>query len=348
MMRKLTMQGKLVWAGSIWLSAMLALAMALPVVLVKKHPERLSTDATHVSTAQSPESALQQSIAVPVYLTREKRVETYPLEDYVVGVVAAEMPIDFQVEALKAQALAARTYLVKRLIDHDVSQVPVSGAIVTDQPIHQAFLTDEQLQKQWPGDEFAVNMAKLKEAVASTKDQILTYRGSPIDAVFFSTSNGYTENSEDYWENSVSYLRSVASPWDAAISPKYKSTVTLSVTDVGRKLGVAAISPNDGSAQGMKVLSRTDGHRIKAISIGGKTFTGREVREKLGLASSQFEWRRQGSNLVFTVYGNGHGVGMSQWGAEGMARLGKTATEIVQYYYTGVEISRATNLLQEN
>jgi stage II sporulation protein D len=348
MMRKLAMQRKLVWAGSIWLSAMLALAMALPVVLVKKHPERLTPNVLHVSMENSQASAQQRSIAVSVYLTREKRVETFSLEDYVVGVIAAEMPIDFHPEALKAQALAARTYLVKRLVDHDVSQVPVSGAIVTDQPIHQAFLTDEQLQKQWPGDAFAVNMAKLKEAVEATKDQILTYRGSPIDAVFFSTSNGYTENSEDYWENSVPYLRSVSSPWDAAISPKYKSTVTFGVEEVGRKLGVAAISPTDGSPQGMKVLLRTAGHRIQAISIGGKTFTGREVREKLGLASSQFEWRRQGSNLVFTVYGNGHGVGMSQWGAEGMARLGKTATEIVQYYYTGIDISRATALLQEN
>jgi stage II sporulation protein D len=336
------------WAGSIWLSALLALAMTLPVVLVKRHPERLASDILHIANSDSSAITKQESIAVPVYLSREKRVETYPLEDYVVGVVAAEMPIEFRIEALKAQALAARTYLVKRLVNHDATQVPVSGAIVTDQPIHQAFLTEEQLKRQWPGDEFEVNMAKLKEAVAATADQILTYRGSPIDAVFFSTSNGYTENSEDYWENEVPYLRSVASPWDVTISPKFKSTFTISVGEVTSKLNLAAISSIDGSPQGMKVLSRTAGHRIKTVSIGGRTFTGREVREKLGLASSQFEWRRQGNNLIFVVYGNGHGVGMSQWGAEGMARQGKTATEIVQYYYTGIQISRASDILQEN
>jgi stage II sporulation protein D len=283
----------------------------------------------------------QSSPAVPVFLSKEKKIQEVPIEAYVRGVIAAEMPIDFELEALKAQALAARTYIVRRMLDKDTSQVPVKGAIVTDTVSHQAYLNEDELSKRWSGKEAAANMEKLNRAVAETKGQILLYEGKPIDAVFFSTSNGYTENSEDYWGKTIPYLRSVPSPWDVKLSPRYKNTVKVPYRTFLSQLGLSGVISASGAVTGTKVTETTEGHRIGKIRIGGKQFTGKEVREKLGLNSSQFEWKLKGSEVEITTYGYGHGVGMSQWGANGMAKEGKKAEEIVRYYYTGIQIGRS-------
>lgn len=292
-------------------------------------------------------AAAGDNLMVPVFLSKENKTQRVNLEDYVRGVVAAEMPIEFEPEALKAQALAARTYVVRRLADGDQQNVPVTDAVVTDTISHQAYVTDEELKARWGPEVYAVNRAKLDRAVEATKDQILTYQGKAIEAFFFSTSNGYTENSEDYWGNRIPYLRSVASPWDAKLSPRYKETVTITGKELQRKLGLSASVPvNTGAGNGMKVIERSQGQRIKKLSVGGRIFSGREVREKLGLNSSQFEWSWKNGAWQFTTFGYGHGVGMSQWGADGMALEGHTAEEIVKYYYTGIEIGSAATLLK--
>ncbi|MCZ8514843.1 stage II sporulation protein D [Paenibacillus filicis] len=292
-------------------------------------------------------AAAGDNLMVPVFLSKENKTQRVNLEDYVRGVVAAEMPIEFEPEALKAQALAARTYVVRRLADGDQQNVPVTDAVVTDTISHQAYVTNEELKARWGPEVYAVNRAKLDRAVEATKDQILTYQGKAIEAFFFSTSNGYTENSEDYWGNRIPYLRSVASPWDAKLSPRYKETVTITGKELQRKLGLSASVPvNTGAGNGMKVIERSQGQRIKKLSVGGRIFSGREVREKLGLNSSQFEWSWKNGAWQFTTFGYGHGVGMSQWGADGMALEGHTAEEIVKYYYTGIEIGSAATLLK--
>lgn len=283
----------------------------------------------------------QSSPAVAVFLSKQQRIEEVPIEAYVRGVVAAEMPIEFELEALKAQAIAARTYIVRRLQGQDAGQVPVKGAIVTDTVTHQAYISEEQLGTKWSGKNAAANMEKLNRAVAETKGQILLYGGKPIDAVFFSTSNGYTENAEDYWGKPLPYLRSVPSPWDEKLSPKFKATVKLPYRTFLSKLGLSGSMSASAAVTGTKVMKTTEGHRVGQVRIGGKLFTGREVREKLELASSQFEWKLKGSEVEITTYGYGHGVGMSQWGANGMAKEGRTAEEIVKHYYTGVQLGKA-------
>lgn len=284
---------------------------------------------------------------VPVYMTKDKKTLEVDLEQYVRGVVAAEMPIDFEPEALKAQALAARTYIVRRLLEQDRTGVPVSGAVVTDTVTHQAFVSEQELKQRWSGEKYSVNMDKLNKAVQETKDQILTYEGKPIQATFFSTSNGYTENSEDYWGDKIPYLRSVPSPWDATLSPRYKETVTLSAKELQQKLGLrSAIPVSTGSSSGIRVIEKSEGKRIKKLSVGGQTMSGREFREKLGLNSSHFQWSWKGSEVLITTFGYGHGVGMSQWGANGMAKEGKKAEEIVKYFYTGIELGQASTLLK--
>ncbi|WP_442602578.1 stage II sporulation protein D [Paenibacillus sp. KN14-4R] len=294
-----------------------------------------------------PVAGESQGIMIPVYLTKQKEIETVTLEDYVRGVVAAEMPLEYEMEALKAQALAARTYIIRRMAEHDRTQVPVPEALVTDTTTHQVYYNRAQLESILGDGGSAASKSridKLNQAVNETKDQILTYDGKPINATFFSTSGGYTENSEDVWPFASPYLRSVMSPWDAT-SPRYKEVITLSTTEAARKLGVKTISTSDSSRNGIRIIERTAGHRIKTITIGGKIFTGSEVRAKLGLKSAQFDWQFKGNSLLLTTYGYGHGVGMSQWGANEMAKKGQSASDIVRYYYQGIAITKASNIL---
>lgn len=278
---------------------------------------------------------------VRVYLTKEKRIEKVPLELYIRGVVAGEMPIEFEEEALKAQAIAARTYIVRRLTLGDRSGITVDGADVTDTIDHQVYISLKQLAKQWPKEERKKNLDKLNRVVEETKGLVITYDGEPIEAAFFSTSNGYTENSEDYWQEELPYLRSVASPWDIHISPKYKETVTFELSEFCRLLGI-----RKREAASLRVLEWTDGHRIQSVAAGDRTWSGREVREKLGLPSTQFEWKIEGDKVEVTTYGYGHGVGMSQWGANGMAMEGSTAGQILRHYYSGTKIEQASKLVE--
>ncbi|SCW58331.1 stage II sporulation protein D [Paenibacillus tianmuensis] len=340
-----TQQSWIRWLA-VWLASFTAVVVLVPGLLIRTGPGKKPEPAP--PAAEQPSAARKQDeLLIPVYRAKEKRTERMALEQYVRGVVAAEMPIEFEPEALKAQAMAARTYIVRRLLDGDQSNVPDVNALVTDTISHQAYVTDEELRQRWSDEAFLSRMDKLKRAVEETRDLVLTYQGKPIEASFFSTSNGYTENSEDYWNFTVPYLRSVPSPWDAKLSPRYKETVAFTSKELQRKLGLPGVVPvSAGSPLGIKVIEKSQGKRIKKLSIGGKLFTGREVREKLGLNSSQFQWSWSGGEWRFTTFGYGHGVGMSQWGANGMAMEGRKAEDIAKYYYAGIAIDRASNLLK--
>lgn len=183
---------------------------------------------------------------------------------------------------------------------------------------------------------------KIRRAVNETRGEIITYEGVPINATFFSTSNGRTENAGEVWANELPYLVSVESPWDTA-SPKFRGQKTFPAAEVERRLGVKIPA---GKTVG-QVLERTAGDRVGKIKIGGKVFTGREIREKLDLYSTDFTMERRGSEIVVHTQGYGHGVGMSQYGANGMAAEGKTYEEIVKHYYRGVEISSADEYLNK-
>lgn len=271
-------------------------------------------------------------IIVPVFRGKTETIEEVPLEQYVVGVVASEMPADFEMEALKAQALTARTYIVKQMLDPTDFQLP-EGAIITDSIQHQVYHNKEELKQLW-GKDYDWKIARIEEAVYKTAGQVLTYEGEPITASFFSTSNGFTENSEDYWQNEIPYLRSVESPWDER-SPRFMSQKAISVTQFERSLGIDLDEIGD---LGQTIVARTEGGRVATVDFGDKQYTGREIRDLLELDSSDFRWRRQGNRVIIETKGWGHGVGMSQYGADGMAKEGKTYAEIVRHYYQGVDI----------
>ncbi len=212
-------------------------------------------------------------------------------------------------------------------------------AVVTDSVMHQVYRGESELREEW-GQDFDWRWEKIQEAVLSTQGELLTFEGEPITAAFFSTSNGYTENSEDYWPNPIPYLRSVESPWDVN-SPRFTSEKTMNVNEFQEKLGIA-LPENETIG---KITARTHGGRVATVSIDGQELTGREIREKLELDSSDFQWQRQGDQVVIQTKGWGHGVGMSQYGANGMAQEGKTYKEIVNYYYKDIKIQSTDNYI---
>jgi len=276
---------------------------------------------------------------VRVYLTEEKRVETVPLEVYVRGVVAAEMPADFHPEALKAQALAARTYIVRRIMKRDRTDVPVPDADVTDSQTHQVYRSLREMNRLRESDEEA--WRKYHQAAYGTAGRIITYQGEPIQALYFAASNGYTENSEDVFSHRIPYLRSVDSPWDLEHALGSSETVTLPLKEFYEKLGVR-VAPAFAAVKGYpapQVKEWTQGRRVKTLALGGKMFSGTEIRSRLGLKSAAFSLHVKDGQIAITTVGSGHGVGMSQWGAEGMARAGYAAEEIIAHYYPGTELS---------
>lgn len=289
---------------------------------------------------------------VYVYLSKENRVIQLPLETYLVGVVAAEMPADFHMEALKAQSLAARTYIIRRLkegkrLDPNEWGQAAKDADVSDTVQHQVYLTDQALQKRW-GKEYSWKMKRVRQAVKATEGMIITYNRQPIYAAFFSTSNGWTEDSEDYFQNAYPYLRSVSSEWDRE-SPKYLHRIKLPISKVVRDLERSTGKPITVEAAArpswIRVLEKTEGRRIAKVIIGDQIFTGRQVREALQLPSSDFTWKITSDSVLFETRGYGHGVGMSQWGANLMAKRGKKMKEIIEHYYRNVEIVQWSSMM---
>lgn len=312
-----------------FLSMVILIILVIPTLVVlpfiEKGEKSQMVEGPIETEAEFPESPF----TVEVMRQATEKVEEIPLEEYVAGVVASEMPADFELEALKAQALAARTYTVNHLL-HGGGEEEYD---VTDTVQHQVYKSEEDLLLEW-GSEFTEKMNKIKRAVNETSGEILVYEEQPITAAFFSTSNGYTENSEDYWETEVPYLRSVESPWDKE-SPEFLDQKTIPIEEAAELLGIEL--PLDTPLYMEE--SRTESGRVKQIGIEGHFFSGREFREKLNLKSSDFTIRQNNNHLVITTEGYGHGVGMSQYGANFMAQEGKTYQDIVKHFYQGVEIS---------
>jgi len=310
-----------------------SVVIILPTLLVL--PFHSQTDGRLVDQLQNKANQVEASnndaVQISVFRTKTEKIETLPIEEYVLGVVASEMPAAFEPEALKAQSLSARTFIVKRLKEGSLLD---DGAMVNDTVQFQVFQDRDDLKKRY-GAKYNQKIKKIEEAVKATTGQILTYNGQPITASFFSSSNGYTENSEDYWKNDLPYLKSVASPWDS-VAPNYIAKKSFTIKDFEERLGVKI---NSKTGVG-KVISRTESNRVDQVDFGGKIITGREIREKLELKSTDFTWERNADEIIITTIGNGHGVGMSQYGANELAKQGKSFDDIVKYYYNGIEITK--------
>jgi stage II sporulation protein D len=266
-------------------------------------------------------------------------VERIPLEEYVKGVVAAEMPTSFHMEALKAQAVVARTYAVRRLREKGGTGAALhpEADLTADPSVDQAYVSKDEARARWGIFTFRQRWARVEEAVDSTKGLIVTYDSIVIDPVYHSTSGGYTENSEDVWQEALPYLRSVPCPWDSH-SPYYKDTMQVEYDRFAMLLGDVPVEALAASAEPIRVMEASSTGRVKSIRVGDRTLSGREFRSLLGLRSTLFSWRLTPEGVVFTTTGFGHGVGMCQYGADGMAREGRDFRSIIKYFYKGVEI----------
>lgn len=254
-------------------------------------------------------------------------IEIIPMEEYIIGVVAGEMSVNFEIEALKAQAVAARSYVMKKMLNS-------SDYDVVDNVMNQVYLDEEDLKEKWQ-DNYEENLNKIKQAVMETKGEYLIYDNEVIEAFFFSTSTGKTENCEEVFVESLPYLRSVDSSWDEEVSPVFSTTNEYSLKDFYNLLNL----PYNDSLN-VEIVKTTSTGRIKQIKINGVDFTGNDIYTKLNLKSTFFEIKKQNNKVTINTKGYGHGVGMSQYGALAMAKKGYNYEEILKYYYKGVEIKK--------
>ncbi|MDI3517881.1 MAG: stage sporulation protein [Caldanaerobacter sp.] len=286
---------------------------------------------------------------IRVFITNQNKIEEMQLEDYVKGVVAAEMPAEFEIEALKAQAVAARTYALAKEVALGGKGCDLhEGADVCTDPEHcQAWQSVEELKEKW-GENFEKYYSKISQAVDSTRGLVMVYQDALILPVYHAISGGRTENSEDVWQKKIPYLRSVVSPGEEVAS-KYKTTVVVSQAEFVKKLKERQPSlklTSNNILSEIKNIERTQAGHVKTLKIGDVTFEGKEIKELFGLNSTNFTFSEQKDDIVITVIGYGHGVGMSQYGANALAKEGKKFDEILKYYYQGIEIVKIEDLLK--
>ena len=256
-------------------------------------------------------------------------IEKIDLEKYLIGVVSSEVPTSFEKEAIKAQAVAARTYALKQM--ENKTNDPYD---VKDDTSSQVYKSDEELKKIWK-DKYEEKIKIIKEAVDETKGEYITYDDKVIYAFFFSTSNGKTEDNKDVFGQDLPYLKVVDSSFDEQETDNFKVIKTLPLKEFYQNL---KIDYNDNLTITNKEL--TTSNRVKNITINNITFKGTDVRSKLSLRSTDFNIEKNGDNVVITTKGYGHGVGMSQYGANALAKQNKNYQEIIKYYYQGTNLKK--------
>lgn len=281
-----------------------------------------------------------EDVFIRVYMHEQGKIVEMNLEEYIGGVVAAEMPAEFELEALKSQAVAARTYAVKNMIIFGGSGFASQpGADVsTDYRQSQAWSSREKLKERW-GANYDAYWGKIGRAVEETRGQVATYNGELINAVFHSMSGERTASAKEVWGFDYPYLISVPCTWDQK-TPRYEERKEFALADVEKLLGtetqvVAAVQNGSGVIQ---IVEKTDSGRISQIRIGSKILPGLAVREKLDLRSTNFTVEIRDGKMIFDTLGYGHGVGLCQYGANGMAKAGQDYRQIITTYYTGVAI----------
>ena len=264
-------------------------------------------------------------------------VEEMDLGTYLVGVVRAEMPASFHQEALKAQAVAARTYTLHKI--QSGGNHGDQADICTDSTCCQAYISEDRARANWGGDADDYE-AKVETAVRETDGQAILYGGVPILAVFHSSSAGLTRTAGEVWLNDLPYLQAVESPEKTDRIPNYYSRVEFTAADCKAKLLAAFPEAHlSGPVSGWLKNAVTDSAgSVETVEVGGVTVKGAQVRSALGLRSACFDWEVQDGKLVFYVTGYGHGVGLSQYGADKMAEEGADYREILTHYYTGVTV----------
>lgn len=282
---------------------------------------------------------------ITVRVSIDGHVTNMTMRQYLVGVVAAEMPASFNMEALKAQAVAARTETLYHILLFKSDNHP-DADVCSDPTCCQAYKNDDELREKW-GEVYGEYINKITEAVERTDGECLTFENAPIQAVFHSSSAGQTADSGEVWAYSLPYLVSVQSPETAANVPNYVSSVTVSLSDFKEtvlRFYPSAVFPKDKS-KWVTALTYTESGRISTLKLGGVSVTGPVLRSMFGLRSTAASIKLNDKNVIFMTTGYGHGVGMSQYGANAFASEGKSYKEILSWYYAGVTFSNEKDLV---
>lgn len=303
-----------------FLGLCLALSMIFTPLISIRVPIKTVSTAQTVSATKASTSVKEEKITIKRSNSGKK--ETLTMRDYIVGVVSAEISPIYSDEAIKAQAVAAHTYALY--------QLSANVQLTDDYTKHQGYISPEESREKW-GDKYEIYSEKITSLTDEVIDKVITYEGEIILPAYFALCSGKTENCSDIWGGEKPYLVSVTSDGDA-LSENLISTVTVSKKDFIR------FSGEDFSDFPVISLDCTKAGAVKTFSINGKNFSGNEIQSAFGLKSNNFTVKYENGSFIFTVTGNGHGVGMSQYGADFMARQGATYEEILKHYYTGVEI----------
>lgn len=268
--------------------------------------------------------------------------------DFVKGAICAEMPPDFSMEAMKAQGVCALTYALynQKMKGDALSPAQSAGADFSADPGNWKVYVTEKDAKERYGDKFEAYWSKISEAAEAVDSIVMVYESQPILAAYHSTSSGYTESSQNVWQNSLPYLVPVESEGDL-LAPQYKTEASFSGADVKKTLesSLSGVVLQSNPSEWFEVLERSTGGYITSIKVGDQTIHGKALRSILDLRSSNFDIEYSGATFTFTSYGYGHGIGMSQYGAEHMALQGSTCEEILQHYFTDVEFAPLKDVL---
>lgn len=275
---------------------------------------------------------------VKLYHAKSKKVEELSLDEYLYGVVSAEMPASFEEEALKAQAVVARTFTLYKIVHN--SKKHENADICDDSTCCQAWISKEDRLARWEDSKKDEYWNKIVKAVNTTQGKIITYNGEPINAFFHSNSGGTTEAPINVWGGSgYPYLQAVTTAGEDAYS-QYASNVTVTQKQFTETIQKEHkdFKIDFSKKDCIKVKEYTEGNRVKTIQVGNLSLSGVEIRTLFGLRSANFKITMEKQNIKFEVTGYGHGVGMSQTGADSLAKQGKTYEEIILHFYTGVKV----------
>lgn len=256
-------------------------------------------------------------------------IETINIEDYLIGVVSSEVPVSFETEAIKAQAVAARTYAMKQIENSKNREYDVTDDVMT-----QVYQDDNKLREKWQNN-YEKNISKIKNCVSSTEGEYITYDDQIIYAFFFSTSNGKTEDNKNVFGKDLPYLKVVDSSFDANETSSFITKKEFNLSDFYNKLGL-----NYSDELNISDINKTESGRVYSLKVNGIEFKGRTFQSKLSLRSTDFEIVKSNDKVIIQTKGFGHGVGMSQYGANALAKQNKTYEEILKYYYQGTKIKK--------
>ncbi|MBR5496708.1 MAG: stage II sporulation protein D [Clostridia bacterium] len=284
-------------------------------------------------TSETVTAEAESDDTVSVFMSADEKTETLDMRDYIIGTVAAEMPASYEVEALKAQALAAVTYTEYLRLQNN-GEMPDGAVISDDSSTHQGYMTKEQMQEKW-GEAFDTYYNRIADAVDAVINEVIIYENRPVMAAYHAISTGRTESAENMWGSAVDYLVSVESEGDK-YSSRFLSEVTISVSELKELL------KNNGykcENDEIKINSTTEAGTVSSVTVCGNEMTGMELRNLLSMRSPSFTVTKDDDTYIFSVKGYGHGVGMSQYGADWYAEQGYSYREIISHYYPGSEIT---------